>query len=554
MKNRLIILLLFLLSFEFALSEITIKGTIRNFEGKTPPMSYVSIIQYGYPRKLMDVESTGEFRFTIPDTLMTTFSFGAVDCNSVRENILIPPGTSLIEMDVRLEHLPVIKETNYYLIGNFNGFNMEDKSIPFKRDDRGTLTAVVDWQHDTLLYQILMEDPMIGDRSFNGRQSDFYVYDGGGDYRSAILGKPGNYTITFDPDMFASFSAPAEIKYKATALDRSQSVVRIADNYYTDFGNAVDFILYGQFPKDTIYPMYRQIRTEYKDSIRSLLKGQDDRLLRSYVILRYFQVSNRLKDNQALNSTDSNLARELFTILPPESKLWETNDFDAASVYAAIALNEFPGSGYLDALLKAKFNKSIEYSIYEKIIEQLMFRKDEKAAKKYYSEYAAKHPDKDGALFLELKYFTEKKIKLGAPLPSFTTKNMDDSTITIDYNSLKGKYVLIDIWAIGCGGCQQEMKYLDSAYKRLEDRNFTIFSVNIEDSPSTINEFRKKNWPMPWLHAAIDRKKDKMIRDFNITWVPRPILVDPDGKIIALDSELRGERLFKTLEKYLGKL
>jgi hypothetical protein len=42
-------------------------------------------------------------------------------------------------------------------------------------------------------------------------------------------------------------------------------------------------------------------------------------------------------------------------------------------------------------------------------------------------------------------------------------------------------------------------------------------------------------------------------REFEVDGIPKPILVDGNGMIVAMTTELRGENLQKTLEKYLGK-
>jgi hypothetical protein len=57
---------------------------------------------------------------------------------------------------------------------------------------------------------------------------------------------------------------------------------------------------------------------------------------------------------------------------------------------------------------------------------------------------------------------------------------------------------------------------------------------------------------MPWYHVFEPGQFSSTAGEaFEVTGIPRPILIDPQGKIIALEGELRGTSLFKTLDKFL---
>ncbi len=59
------------------------------------------------------------------------------------------------------------------------------------------------------------------------------------------------------------------------------------------------------------------------------------------------------------------------------------------------------------------------------------------------------------------------------------------------------------------------------------------------------------------VHGAVSdcagTQDNKMVKDYEVVGIPRPILIDPSGKIVAMEEQLRGDELEKTLEKYLGK-
>jgi len=58
---------------------------------------------------------------------------------------------------------------------------------------------------------------------------------------------------------------------------------------------------------------------------------------------------------------------------------------------------------------------------------------------------------------------------------------------------------------------------------------------------------------MPWLHAFVEKGfESDLAKRFEVMGIPKPILVDENGNILALETDLRGENLEKTLEKFLG--
>ncbi len=81
-----------------------------------------------------------------------------------------------------------------------------------------------------------------------------------------------------------------------------------------------------------------------------------------------------------------------------------------------------------------------------------------------------------------------------------------------------------------------------------------MLSVSLDVSPQDVVKFRKEKWPMPWFQAFANQGPEaKMVKDFEVIGIPHPILVDATGTIVAMDEDLRGESLEKTLEKFLGK-
>jgi hypothetical protein len=93
---------------------------------------------------------------------------------------------------------------------------------------------------------------------------------------------------------------------------------------------------------------------------------------------------------------------------------------------------------------------------------------------------------------------------------------------------------------------------MQRAYELYRREGFEILSISFDDSPDAVVKFQRQKYPMPWQNGfARDDFSGAVAKDFDLTGLPSPMLVDRSGTIIALDWELRGRRLFSTLEREL---
>jgi len=95
-----------------------------------------------------------------------------------------------------------------------------------------------------------------------------------------------------------------------------------------------------------------------------------------------------------------------------------------------------------------------------------------------------------------------------------------------------------------------------ATYDKLKGRKgFTVLSMALDPSEEVVKKFRGKKFAMPWNHTVLTGIfNDPVCKTFEVAGVPKPILVGPDGMIVATEPDLRGEELEKTLEKFLGSL
>ncbi|MDP2776673.1 MAG: TlpA disulfide reductase family protein [Anaerolineales bacterium] len=99
--------------------------------------------------------------------------------------------------------------------------------------------------------------------------------------------------------------------------------------------------------------------------------------------------------------------------------------------------------------------------------------------------------------------------------PDFTLDNLQGEKVTL--SNLRGKIVVINLWATWCPPCRAEMPALENAYEQYKDSGVVVLGLNVtnQDSESEVPRF---------------------VEEFGLTF---PILLDRDGSVSAL-YELRG--------------
>jgi peroxiredoxin len=116
----------------------------------------------------------------------------------------------------------------------------------------------------------------------------------------------------------------------------------------------------------------------------------------------------------------------------------------------------------------------------------------------------------------------------GFAAPDFTLETPDGEAITL--SNLRGRPVLINLWASWCGPCRAEMPAIEAVYNTYKDEGFTVLAVNAtnqDDRAAAVQFVEAHNLTFPILLDL----SGEVSRQYALRALPSTFFVDQDGII-----------------------
>ena len=135
-------------------------------------------------------------------------------------------------------------------------------------------------------------------------------------------------------------------------------------------------------------------------------------------------------------------------------------------------------------------------------------------------------------------------VKVGDSMPAFTLHSTVNGTVNSE--DLKGKVVLINIFATWCGPCQSELaevqKTLWPKYK--DNKDFCMLVIGREHTDDQLTKYNKrKGFTFP----LYPDPKREVTGKFASQYIPRSYLIDKEGKVISATVGYKKEEMDKLM-------
>jgi cytochrome c biogenesis protein CcmG, thiol:disulfide interchange protein DsbE len=119
-------------------------------------------------------------------------------------------------------------------------------------------------------------------------------------------------------------------------------------------------------------------------------------------------------------------------------------------------------------------------------------------------------------------------VAVGAPVPAYAAQTLDGTPVALA--DLKGRVVLLNIWATWCTPCRQEMPALDTLHTRYTGKGLTVVGVSI-DEPQTRDRIAGFAQDLGAHYTLWHDPDDRVSSTFLAIGVPASYLIGRDGTL-----------------------
>lgn len=116
-------------------------------------------------------------------------------------------------------------------------------------------------------------------------------------------------------------------------------------------------------------------------------------------------------------------------------------------------------------------------------------------------------------------------VQVGKTLPSFSLPELASPSELFRSDQLRGKVVLLNVWASWCAACVEEQVFL----MQLARQGVVIYGLDYKDNPNEARQWLKQ-WGNPYQVIASDRQGRAAI-DLGVYGAPETFVVDKQGII-----------------------
>lgn len=547
------IILLGLIAILFPLSaipKVKIIGTILGWNDKPIQIAHCHIRKIGDEKTIYTqaTDENGNFSLNIPWDGYVELYFTGVFHQRDSVLIYIPKDYKEFKVKVRLSPNVWVPGSKPKIFGNFEGSNFRN-GLEMKETNDGKFYIEIKKSKEALKYEL---GGIVPQRNVNGTQSDYFEYDGDGDYFSVISTTDTIVKIFFDPSELPSNKVDFEFHADDIFIDKFANLYNNLKTFRIDFISKRDSLL----KKENSNESLKKLIQEGLNNITNLLKQRRDFQEKELLLIDYLAFSFNAYSNNFKELLNLNQIQKVYQIVSPLSPLW----FDWATepglmLGGLLLLGNTDSTTYVDSAIAYHPSIIVRQKLLKDAVDLFLGMNFNKNKGLFYYEQLQKNfPNSFQAKITKEKY--QKNLD---SLYAYWTQNLRnysffDPTLfdTIRVNSLIGqKYIIFDFWATWCTPCILTMKALNNLPPELKNKIF-IISIALDEKEKAYNYIKQKqkNNQLKWYHSIEPQNfKSSIAKLFNITGIPFMVILNKEGKIV-----FAGEIAYFLLEEKLKEL
>ncbi len=527
-----------------------ITGKISGVGNRAPGLARVDVYEpdrSDAPRRIQ-ADADGAFTVTTTQTGVVRLSFTGVQHNSYSVALLIQQPTQ-VKVDARLapfEWATDFKEI--MVVGDFNRWSRNSGYVLMVKQTDGTYAAELgNLEGPTTGYRLigLVKGST---RSVPGTLYDDLDTDPAGNYVSRLAVRNGKVRIVFDAARLPHSTVEPGVFFGDTDSETARVAVLEQDmrKRQEAYSRALaEYTSFGKNPRDFAYDWSKTAA-----ELKGRLETEKAPVIRQMLFLSLLD----LKHLRA-REIEPETARQALAIVPPDSPIWELSPWYLLYESIKLAGGVDANASYFQELVTRHPSREVRALALEQAYGDARATLNLERAREYYQRLTTEFSDLLPGQRVKSRP-PELRIAAGKMMPEFSFTSLDDSYKTLTNETFKGKSYLVEFWATWCVPCVAEMENLHRIYGRYGKRDFEILSLSFDAVPEDVQKFRAKRWRMPWQHGFIGKDEFRVGSNstdyFEVPEIPKAILVDKTGRIVAAGTDLIGDALERQIVRLIG--